>query len=279
MGRVCVVTDSTSDLPLALAEEWGITVVPCYVNFGTESYLDQVELTRSEFYHRLVSGPVHPTTAAPPSGLFAEAYKALLDKASGIISIHPPDRLSALRQSALNGWQLLKSSIPYRALDGGQLSIGLGWLAERAAKAAVDGADMDSVADLVGNLCKRVTIFAALESVEYLRRSGRVGWAQGTIGKLLRVRPLLRVHQGALDSLGYVRTQGNAMGKLVACVQGLGKLDSLAVLHSDAPELAARFIRFLADHSLPEPAHIINITPVLGCHVGPRGLGLAAIQR
>ena len=279
MRRIRVVTDSTCDIPAQLAEEWGISVVPCYVNFGTQSYLDQVELSRSQFYHRLASDPIHPTTAAPPSGVFAEVYRRLLPDAAGIVSIHPPDHMSALRQSALNGWDMAKGEIPFLALDAGQLSMGLGWIVIRAAQAAANGADMSRIEALVAALRDRAYVFAALETVEYLQRSGRVGWARGTVGKLLRVRPLLKVYQGEISSLGFVRTRRRATAALVAQIEMLGELEYLTVLHSNAPERADGFRQQLAQHDLPQPILTVNITPALGSHTGPDGLGLAAIQR
>ncbi len=278
MCSVRVVTDSTSDLPARVAEEWGISVVPCYVNFGTESYLDQVELSRPEFYRRLASGPVHPTTAAPPAGVFAEVYQGLIQESSGIISIHPPDHFSALRQAAVNGWEMAGGEIPYLALDGGQVSMGLGWIALRLAQAAAGGADVTALEATAAELGARVFVFAALESVEFLRRSGRVGWARGTVGKLLRVRPLLRVHRGDISSLGYVRTRQAAIERLVAQVEGLGDVQSIAVLHSNAPERADEFRQRLAHLRPEEQVLTVNITPVVGTHVGPGAIGIAVVQ-
>jgi DegV family protein with EDD domain len=278
MDTIRVVTDSTSDIPQDLAEALNIEVVPCYINFADESFLDQVELSRDDFYGRLVSSSIHPTTAAPPPGLFAEAYRRAIKTASGIVSIHPPDRLSALRQSAINGWNLLKSDIPYLALDAGQLSMGLGWVAVKAAQAAAEDATMNVIEELVASLYERVHLFAALDSVTYLQRSGRVGWARGAIGKLLRVRPLIKLFQGSVSSEGYVRTRKKAIEGLLSRVRRLGELGTLTVLHTNSPELAEQFRQSLAALPVPEPSLTINATPVLGTHVGPDAVGFVAIQ-
>ncbi len=281
VSRFGIVTDSTSDIPPELAEEWGIHVVPCYINFGTESYLDQKEMSRSEFYERLASGRAHPTTAAPPAGMFAEAYQSLLSTASGIISIHPPDQLSALRQSALNGWDLVKGTAarPFRALDAGQVSMGLGWIVVRAAQAARAGADMAAIEKLVANLRNRVHLLAALDTVQYLRLSGRVGWARGTIGKFLRLRPLLRIFQGRITSLGYTRTRASAIERLIVHLRQLGELESMTTLYTHIPEIVDQFHQRLGELQLPEPVLTVNATPILGTHVGPGGVGFVAIQR
>lgn len=281
MGQIRVVTDSTSDIPVELAAQWGIEVVPCYINFGTDSYLDQVELSRPDFYAKLTGATTHPTTAAPPAGMFADVYQRLIGQADGILSIHPPDALSALRQSAINGWNLVKdaASIPYRALDAGQLSMGLGWVVVRAAQAAAAGARMDELEALVADLYRRVHLFAGLDTVEYLWRSGRVGWARGTIGRLLRIRPMLKLYQGELISLGYVRTRGGIVDRLMAELDELGELECLTVLFSNLPAIAEQLKQRLAALSLPDALMTVNVTPILGTHVGPGGVGFVAIQR
>lgn len=278
MGRIRIVTDSTSDILPETAEELGIQVVPCYINFGDESLLDQVEISRKAFYERLVSGPVHPATAAPPPGLFAQAYQQALEDASAIVSIHPPDRLSALRQSALNGWDLVKSQVPFRALDAGQLSMGLGWIAIRAAQAVAAGANLAAVEALVADLRDRAWLYAALNTVEYLRRSGRVGWAKGTLSKFLRIRPIIKVYRGEILSEGYVRTQSAGIEQLISRIKEIGEIECLTILHSNAPGIAEKFRQRLAEFHLPESILTVNVTPVLGTHVGPDGIGFVAIQ-
>jgi DegV family protein with EDD domain len=278
MKPVRIVTDSTSDLPPELAEKWQIEIVPCYIHFGTESLLDQVELPRAEFYRRLEAEERLPTTSAPPSGMFADIYRRLVEQASGVISLHPPDSLSALRQSALNGWELVNSALPYRAVDSGQITMGLGWLVMRAAQAAAAGKDMDQIASLIDGLRRRVSVYAALDTIKYLHRSGRVGWARGALGRLLRIRPMLKVFEGQIVSLGFSRTQGKTMEALVDHLRNLGPLEQIAILHSNAPALAERFKELIAPLQLPEPILSLNITPTLGTHVGPNGLGFAAVQ-
>lgn len=279
MPSIRIVTDSTCDIPPDLAGRWQISVVPCYINFGTDSYLDQVELSRDRFYQELVSNPIQPTTAAPPPGMFAEIYQRVAATATGIVSLHPPDSLSALRQSALNGWDMVKGNIPFRALDAGQLSMGLGWIAIRVAQAAEAGASMNALEELVFRLRERVHLFAALDTVEYLRRSGRVGWARGAIGKLLRIRPLLQLYQGTVASSGYSRTLGSALRTLLSRLQDLAELEELTLLHSNSPDLADKFRELLASLPMPDSIRTVNVTPILGTHVGPGAVGFVAIQR
>ncbi|MEN8097557.1 MAG: DegV family protein [Chloroflexota bacterium] len=274
--KVRIVTDSTSDLPDEIARELGISVVPCYVNFGTESYLDKVDITRDEFYNRLSEVDRPPTTAAPPSGLFAECFEAILSESSGIICLHPPDRLSALRQSAIKGWELLRSKVPFSAIDSGQTSMGLGWIAIRAAKAAAAGESIESVVQMIDDLKHRVELFAALHSFDYLRMSGRVSWAQGTIGQFLRIRPILHLKEGNIDNAGLVRSTNKALQQLVRRFDSIKQIQDLAIIHSNAPELAQRLIDAIKYHS-PEAIITANLTPALTCHVGPGAFGFVAI--
>ncbi len=277
MSQIRIVTDSTCDLPAELAQRWNISVAPCYINFGTQSFLDKVELTRDAFYQRLAAKAEHPTTAAPPAGHFAQTYRSVLKEATGLVSIHPPDHFTALRQSAINGWDLVESTIPYLALDAGQLSIGLGWIVVRAAQAAAAGESMEQIRDLVADLRERVHLFAALQTVKYLLRSGRVGWARGAVGQLLRIRPLLHVYKGEIKSLGYVRTHGKAVAKLLSHFRELGPLEHFSLLHSNAPQLAEQFQQRLPSMDLGEIL-TINVTPILGTHVGPDAFGFVAVQ-
>jgi DegV family protein with EDD domain len=278
MNSIHIVTDSTCDIPPDLAERWNIQIVPCYVNFGTQSFLDGVNLSREEFYRRLATQAEQPTTAAPPPGIFADAYRLALPGASGVISLHPPDHLSALRQVAANGWELTGSTLPYRALDAGQISMGLGWITIELARAAAAGADMHSLENLLAQLRRRVHLEAALSTVEYLRRSGRVGWARGAIGRLLRVRPILHIYQGEIQNAGFTRTQSSANQRLRDDLNNLGQLEGLVLLHTDAAELVGQLQTMLEPLNLPEPTLHINATPILGSHVGPGALGFVAIQ-
>lgn len=278
MAGIRIVTDSTSDIPTELAEQWNISIVPCYINFEKESFLDKVEISREEFYARLISSDKLPTTAAPPPGMFAEVYRKLMETATGIVSIHPPDSLSALRQSAINGWDQVKGSIPFCALDSGQICMGLGWITLLAAQAAARGAGIDAIELLVKDLRKRVHLFASLSTISYLRQSGRVGWAKGTIGQLLRIRPMLYLYNGVISSVGYLRTFNSSLSSLMAEIFKLGKLEQLTILHTEALDKAELFKERISP-SLPFMEMMtINATPILGTHVGPGAVGFVAIQ-
>lgn len=273
-----IVTDSTSDLPPALAAELGITVIPSYVNIGDESFRDLIDLSRADFYRQLPHYPKLPTTAAPAVGVFAEAYRQLVDAgATEIISLHVSADLSAMCNSARLGAEDA-GTIPIHVFDSRQVSMGLGLLAILAARGAAAGKPAGEVLSELGAAIPRTHVFAALDTLEYLRRSGRVNWAEFSLGTLLRIKPMLHVYQGQVHSLEKVRTRGRALGQLVQHIAALGGLQDIALLHTDDPEGLAEW-RALVRPRFPagyEPI-AVEVTPAIGAHVGPGALGVACI--
>jgi DegV family protein with EDD domain len=273
-----IVTDSTSDLPPSLAEELGITVIPSYVNIGDESYRDLIDLSRAEFYRQLPHYPRLPTTAAPAVGTFAETYRQLMGEgATEIISLHVSAELSAMCNSARLGAEDA-GTIPIHIFDSRQVSMGLGLLAVLAAREAAAGKAADVILRELEAAIPRTHVFAVLDTLEYLRRSGRVNWAEFSIGTLLRIKPMLHVYEGEVHSLEKVRTRGRAMAQLLAHVAALGPLREIALLHTHDPEGLAEW-RALVRPYFPdgyEPV-AVEVTPAIGAHVGPGALGVACI--
>jgi DegV family protein with EDD domain len=276
MQPVRIVTDSTADIPGELAEELGIGVVHDYINFGTESLRDKVDISRTEFYSRLVADPVMPTTASPGVGEFEEAYRRAGAPEVAIISVHPPAQFSALYNSAI----LAAKAFPAGrvvVLDSGQLSMGMGWQVIAAAKAAQANGALESIVELVATMSSRTRVFAALDTFEFLHRSGRVGWARSIVGTLLRIKPMIEVREGEIAPLDRVRTSRRAVDRLVELTEAMKPLQSLAVLHSNWLEGAAALQGRLAHLSPRDPILTVDVTPVIGVHVGPNGLGIAAV--
>lgn len=276
MESVKIVTDSTADIPDDLVEELGIGVVHDYINFGIQSLRDKVDISRSEFYARLLIESEVPTTAAPGVGEFERVYRSVGAPEVSIISLHPPANLSVLYNTA----HLAAQSFPkgrVTAIDTGQISMGLGWLVIAAAKAAQAGASVARIVDLVRSMQPRARVLAVLDTLKFLRRGGRVSWAQALVGALLRIKPMLEVYEGQILPLDRVRTGRRAMDRLVELTAAMSPLESLAVLHSawytGAEELRQRLV-----HLCPNsPVLTVDVTPVIGVHVGPNALGVAAI--
>jgi DegV family protein with EDD domain len=273
-----VVTDSTCDIPPETATRYGILVVPAYINVGDQSYLDGVELSRQAFYEQLPGYPAPPTTAAPASGTFAESYQKLAGEgATEILSIHVASSLSGVLNAARLGAEAAEE-IPVTLFDSMQLSMGLGLLAITAAKAAYESKPMAEIVQMLEERRSRTHVYALLDTLEYLRRSGRVNWGEFGIGTLLSIKPLVHVYNGEVQMLDKIRTSKRALARMIQCAAELGPLESMALLHTHTPDKLEMF-RQETQHLFPsaEVPLTVEVTPAIGAHVGPGGLGLACI--
>ncbi|MBN1313957.1 MAG: DegV family protein [Anaerolineales bacterium] len=272
-----IVTDSTCDIPQMLIEEHNIAVVPLYIHLENQSYLDGIDLTRQAFYERLPSCRVPPTTAVPGTEMFKQTYKRLADEgATRILSIHISPTLSAVKDVATIAAQEFKS-VPVTVLDSRQLSMGAGFIVLAAARAADQGHSMDEILALLEDMIPRTYVFAALDTMEYLRRSGRVSWLVSGVGNFLSIKPILKMNDGEATS-EQVRTDSRALQRLVDLVQELGSIEQLALVHTNAPEKAATLGEFVKEEFpyLAEPISV-NVTSVLGAHLGPGTAGVACV--
>ena len=271
-----IVTDSTCDLPDSVISDLGITVVPLYINFGSQGYLDGVEMSRSEFYTRLPQAYPLPSTAAPGVDAFRSIYEGLAKEgATEILSIHISKSLSATVDVAALAAKESRS-IQVTALDSGQLSLGLGFQVVEAAQLATQGFSSQRIKETLQELQSRTHVFAALETLEYLRRSGRMNRAVATFGTLLQIKPLLHMYDGSPDA-ERVRTSRGATKRLLEILEGLGKLDRVALVHTNAPKKADE-LRKMAAKLLPTgDIESVDITPVLGANIGPGAVGFACV--
>jgi DegV family protein with EDD domain len=275
MKHVRIVTDSTADIPEELVEELGIGVIHDYINFGTQSLRDKIDISRGGFYGRLATESQLPTTASPSVGEFEEAYRKAGAPEVAIVSLHPPARFSALYNTAT----LAAKSFPngrVTVVDAGQLSMGLGWQVIAAARAAQSNESVERIVELVVAMNPRTFVFAALDTFEFLRRSGRVNWAESIVGSLLRIKPMIGIQQGQILPLDRVRTGRRALARLVELTEDLEPLESLAILHSNWLDGADELCRRLAHLRPRDDVVTVDVTPVIGVHVGPNGLGIAA---
>ena len=272
-----IVTDSTCDLPASVVEEHGITVIPLFINVGKQSFLDGIDLTREEFYTRLPSYSVPPTTAVPGHEIFIRAYRELAQAgADEILSLHISPSLSGMLDVAQIAAQEV-SEEKVTVLDSRQLSMGLGFSVLAAARAAAEGRSMSEILALLEEQIPRTRVFAALDTMEYLRRSGRVNHLIANIGNLLKIKPLLIMNDGVASS-ERVRTQQGAYERLIQLVRELGPVEQLALVHTNAADRAATLwgqARALFPH-IVDPLSV-NVTPVLGTHLGPGAVGFAAV--
>ena len=203
---VKVVTDSTSDLPLELAESLGITVVPCNVNFGTETFKDGVDLSAEEFYERLINGSQFPSTSQPSPGDFIETYERVEEDADGIVSVHVSAGLSGTYNSAIQAKEQASVKCPIEVVDSYQASCGLGVVAIAAAQEGGKGANLEAVAETARSAADRAELFFLLDTLEYLQKGGRIGKARALVGTVLKIKPMIVLRDGVVHELGKART-------------------------------------------------------------------------
>jgi len=271
-----VVTDSTCDLPASTIEKYGIKVLPMYINVGEEEYLDGIDITREEFYRKLPDFPTHPTTAVPSPLKFKAIYDALAEEgATDIISIHISESLSAMVNVARAAAQETISAAIH-VIDGHQLSLGNGFLVEKAAELAAKGVHLKEILDALNSQIKRSHVFAALDTLEFLKRSGRMNRWVSNIGSLLQIKPILTMHDGQPGN-EKVRTREKALKRVVDMLEAVGRIERVAMVHTNAPERIAE-LRKMAAHLLPQGDILIeDITPVIGAHIGPGASGFAVV--
>jgi len=269
-----IVTDSACDLPQALVEQYGIAVVPLFINFPDRGYLDGVEMTREEFYERLPTSNPLPTTATPNPDMFCQTYGRLIEEgATLILSIHMSISLTATADTA----RLCAKDLPMvTVLDSRQLSMGTGFVVLKAAQAAAEGRTMTEILALLEDQIKRTYVFAALDTLEFLKRSGRMNAAVASLGTLLQVKPLLRMHDGK-PTVERVRTASGAIKRVIEILTELAPFEQVAVVHTHAAG-RAEHLRRQVQHLLPKGSTLsLDITPVIGAHIGPGAVGFAVV--
>lgn len=275
---VRVVTDSTSDLPPALAKELGVSVVPLSVIFGDEVLKEGVEISHDLFYDRLIRGKILPSTSAPSVGDFLEVYEPLLMETDEIISIHLSSKLSATYNNACQAAaQLAERGARVEVIDSQSLSFGLTFMASAASRAARGGASMEDIRDMVERMIPRVRILILLDTLEYVRRGGRIGRARAMLGSVLRVKPILVIRDGEVYPGERVRTKKAALERTFQTVTSY-RAKEIGIGYSTNPQEAQEMKRML-ELALPGVAiSIVRLGPVLGVHGGPGVLGVGVLE-
>ncbi len=276
---VAVVTDSTSDLPKDLAEQHGIHVIPLYVHFGEEAFKDGIDIQADEFYTRLQSEKVFPTTSAPSAGAFMELYRELAKTHDGIVSLHLSSKVSATYSAALQAANEVKSEgIEVEAIDTYQASMALGLVAIAAAESAASGASLADVASLSRDLSKRARFTGLVETLEYLQKGGRIGKAQALLGSLLRIKPILALIDGEAHGIERARTRSRGIARIKAIVAEAAPLQSLCVLYTTDADLAAEIAEDLKQYAPDEKPLVAQLGPVVGTYLGPGMLGFGMVR-
>jgi DegV family protein with EDD domain len=272
-----IVTDSTCDLPKEVIRELGITVVPLYINIGEEGFLDGIEIARKDFYTNLPYYDFHPTTGTPGTEAFIQVYETLASEgAAQILSIHISKSLSAtvgIAESAANMFEKVAVTV----LDSGQLSMGTGFQVETAARMAQQGKPLDEIIQALDGLAERTYVAASLETLEFLRRSGRMNGFMTGLGTLLQLKPILTMKKGLPGSVR-VRTSAKAEARLIKMLEERQPIERFALLHTNAPAEAEAFRAKIAELIPESEIFSMDITPVIGAHIGPGAVGYAIVS-
>ena len=278
--KIGLVTDSTSDLPGALVEQHELEVIPCILVLDGKEYLDGIDITREEFYRQLSTRPASTpmTTAAPSIGEFAARYNTLLSRGCDhIISIHAAGALTSIIDSARQAARDFNDRIT--VVDSTSLTLGLGFQVLAAAEAADLG--LQAALDAIDSTRRRLDIYAALSTMENLKRSGRVPGVVAALGSLLSIKPLIRLKDNDVKAISAVRTTSQGTEKILDLLLQQGNLERLAILHTGVESRAKELLNAVmqkASQSIPRDILMVNVTTVIGTHVGPNGLGFAAIR-
>lgn len=276
--KIKIVTDSASDLPAAIAEEMGVTIIPAYVNINGESFLDGVNISRQEFYTRLPDYPQSPTTAAPGLSAFADAYeKAAEEGAEAVLSIHVAETLSTTINAARQAKGLV-SRIPVWVVDSGQASLGLGMQVLKAAKSVIQGQQVEEIIESLADFRKRTYVYAVVDTLEYLRRSGRVARYRAILGSMVKIKPIISIHD-SLVKMEMAVTTRKAFKRVNELVSNLAPLESVSFVHTLAQSKVDDLQKIL--HAfIPRSDNIITheVTPAIGAHIGPGAAGVICVR-
>jgi len=266
---VKIVTDSVSDLPPEVANELGITVVPLNVRFGTKVYRDGIDMTSEEFYNRLKRSESLPATSVPSPATFAGAYDKLAEDTDEILVITLTSKLSATHEVALQSIGLMKRKCRVEVVDSQWAVMAQGFIVIAAARAAQAGATFDEVLDIAYRNIPRVDMHAAFDTLEYLKRGGRIGRAQAFFGSILNVNPIIGMKNGEVFPFARERSRARAIDNLFNFAMGYSRIEGLAVEYATALEEAEMLIERLGSIFPEERVYRSRASPVIGTHTGP----------
>jgi len=277
--RIRVITDSLSDIPPEIAQRLGIRVVPIYLYINGISYRDDGNLDHKWFYDHLTQDTTLPQTAAPAAEEILSVYQTLVaEGAEEIVTLFMDSHLSSLSTNArLAAKQLVGGHV--HIMETSQVSMGIGWMVIAAAEAAQQGASVADIADLVADMRQRTLLVGVLNSLEHLRRGGRIGWARARFGDMLQIKPLILFQEGEARLVGQVRTYRRALSWLVDWVREVAPLERLAFLHSHLdPAIVAQLCSDFSPYVPDANVMLVEVGPIFSTHVGPNGVGVALVR-
>lgn len=273
---VRIVTDSVADLPPEVVQELGITIIPLVLRFGAETYRDGFDLTPDQFYEKLKTSKAFPATSVPPPDAYVEAYDKLAEEADAIVVVAVSARLSATHEVALQAIGRMKKKCRVEVIDSETATMAEGFIVMKAARAAKDGAKLEEVIGVVNKTIPRAGFLAAFDTLEYLRRGGRIGRAAAFLGSVLKVNPLITLKDGLVEPAGRTRSRAKAIDRLYDFAAHYANIEEMAVGDTACPEDAGALVERLGAIFPAGRIYRSRMTPVIGTHTGP-GLLLVAV--
>jgi DegV family protein with EDD domain len=274
---VRIVTDSVSDIPPTVADKFGITVVPLNVVFNAVTYRDGVDITTDDFYKQLARNQQLPTTSTPAPQVFGQFYDKLAEESSEILVITIGRKLSATSESASKAIDIMKKKCRVEVVASDMAMMAEGLLVIAAAKAAQKDASLDELVKLTKRNMTRVEIRLAFDTLEYLKRGGRIGKAQALMGSMLGINPVLGIKDGEVFPFGRERSRAKAIDHLYNFAAGYKKIEEMAVEDATTPDETDALVKRLNAIYPKEKIYRSKVSPVIGTNVGPRVIGLAVL--
>ena len=276
MSKIAIVTDSAACIPPELVREYNIHILPFVLVFGKQVYRDGVDVTTTQFYHMLREAKHLPTTSQPSIGDFQELYDSLAREAEGIVSIHIPTTLSGTLRTAQSAAGLFPD-VPIRVVDSGTAVTAQGFVVLAAAQAAAAGANLDQVVQAAQAVIPRVNLYATLDTLDYLARSGRVPGVAALVGSVLGIHPVFNLQRGQVRTVIRMRTKKHAVKYMLERMAEEAQNTPVhaAVFHADAADQAEELRQQVAEHFYCVELYMTEFTPVMGSHTGPGVIGLA----
>jgi len=279
MARVKIVTDSTADIPPALAQELNITVIPVYVHFGEHSFRAGLDITNEQFYRRLAEGGPHPYTSSPAPSVFEQYYRQYSREYEGVLSIHMSTRFSGIVKAATTARDKLPASLTrVEVIDSTSTSLGLGLVVLAAARAAQAGASLEEVHRLVMYTIQHTHVVFFVDSVEYLERGGRLSQATAMLGSMQRIKPLLILDDGEIVPYDRTRTRAKAIEGLFTFIEDFPHVEQVAIMHSTTPDDVEKLLEKIDPIYPRDKVMIVEYNPALGVHLGPNTMGVAVYE-
>ena len=276
---VKIVTDSTSNLTPEIAKELGIIVIPLNVHFETEVYRDNVDLTPEDFYRRLSLNKHLPTTSAPTPAVFADIYDKLADETDEILVLTISSNLSATYEAAIAGSQVRKSKTRLEIVDSRLAISALGLTAITAAKAARAGGSLNDILNIIDSCRQRIDLRIAFDTLEYLRRGGRIGTAKALLGAALNFNPILTIKDGVTHPVTRVRSRAKALSYLCNFIMGFTEIEEMAIEDAATPQDAEMIVEQISSKVPGVRIYRMKVSPVIGTHVGPHVIGVSVLPR